>query len=88
MQYNSPGFMRNARQHRQFGLACLELAQTALRHWASDGGLVVADAASSSPKYWKSRSWRCAVLSLACLCRVCSRRYAVDARRPAVCLRV
>jgi hypothetical protein len=31
LQYNNTGFMRNRRQHRQFGLAGLEMAQVCVR---------------------------------------------------------
>lgn len=54
MQYHSPGFLRNSRQYRQFGLAALEVAQTCVKHWCTPGGLVVPDSASSNPSHWQS----------------------------------
>lgn len=54
IQLRSPGFLPNARQHRMFGLATLELAQLARRHWnsvkAGTDGAVVLDTGSSA---WK-----------------------------------
>lgn len=35
IQLTCPGFLSNARQHRMFGLASLEVAQLARRHWDS-----------------------------------------------------
>lgn len=35
MQYQSPGFLKNSRQHRQFGCAALELSQVLRSHWIS-----------------------------------------------------
>jgi hypothetical protein len=29
-QYNAPGFLKNTRQHRQFGLAAIEIAQVSM----------------------------------------------------------
>eukprot|EP01138_Halocafeteria_seosinensis_P009414 gb/GECG01009620.1/.p1 GENE.gb/GECG01009620.1/~~gb/GECG01009620.1/.p1 ORF type:complete len:1139 (+),score=132.97 gb/GECG01009620.1/:1-3417(+) len=51
MQYESPGFLRNPRQHRQFGLAALEIAQTVRSHWLSlrgDEGLYCFNRCSSN----------------------------------------
>lgn len=52
IQLRCPGFLTNARQHRMFGLASLELAQLVRRHWCSlkSGGLgeMVPDAGSSA----------------------------------------
>ena len=52
IQLTCPGFLTNVRQHRMFGLATLELAQLARRHWDSLGsggtGAVVPDTGSST----------------------------------------
>ena len=52
IQLRCPGFLSNARQHRMFGLASLEVAQLARRHWdsvkAGEGGAIVQEAGSSA----------------------------------------
>ena len=40
-QYNAPGFLKNWRQHRQFGLAALEIAQVGHGDGETLGALVV-----------------------------------------------
>ena len=40
-QYNAPGFLKNWRQHRQFGLAALEIAQVGYGDGETLGALVV-----------------------------------------------
>ncbi|CAM9274638.1 unnamed protein product [Scytosiphon promiscuus] len=51
IQLRCPGFLSNARQHRMFGLASLELAQLVRRHWddikAGGTGAMVPDQGSS-----------------------------------------
>jgi hypothetical protein len=53
---DSPGFLPQRRQHRQFGLAVLHMAQALLEHAAAlvrgDAGLAVSDAASSKRGYY------------------------------------
>lgn len=57
IQLRCPGFLSNARQHRMFGLASLEVAQLVLSHWdsvkAGGAGAMVPDAGSSA---WQPRS--------------------------------
>lgn len=52
IQLRCPGFLSNARQHRMFGLASLELAQLVRRHWdsvkAGGTGAMVPDQGSST----------------------------------------
>lgn len=52
IQLKCPGFLSNARQHRMFGLAALEVAQLVRRHWdsvkAGGAGAIVPDAGSSA----------------------------------------
>ena len=51
MQLDTPGFIRNHRQHRQFGLAVLQMAKQLKRHTElvrnGLGGLKIRDTASS-----------------------------------------
>lgn len=57
IQLQCPGFLTNARQHRMFGLASLELAQLVRGHWdsvkAGGAGAMVPNSGSST---WKSVS--------------------------------
>lgn len=52
IQLRCPGFLSNARQHRMFGLASLEVAQLVRRHWDSvktgGAGAMVREAGSSA----------------------------------------
>ena len=55
IQLDHPGFLPNLRQHRQFGLAVLQMSQSLLEHIAlivegNQDGLFVSDASSSSPE--------------------------------------
>ena len=56
IQLRCPGFLPNARQHRMFGLASLEVAQLVRGHWdsikAGGAGTMVPDAGSST---WQPR---------------------------------
>ena len=51
IQLRCPGFLPNARQHRMFGLASLEVAQLVRRHWVSvkagEAGAMVRESGSS-----------------------------------------
>jgi hypothetical protein len=52
-QYDSPGFLKNTKQYRQFGLAAIEVAQLCLKVWRS-GGLSLPDSVASLPSLWNS----------------------------------
>lgn len=66
IQLTCPGFLVNSRQHRMFGLASLEVAQLARRHWESlkAGGIgaVVPDVGSSA---WRPQSAKNSALGAA-----------------------
>ena len=56
VQLNTPGFLPNIRQHRQFGLAVLHMAQTLREHtmarYHGEKGIAVADVMSSKIGYF------------------------------------
>jgi len=56
VQLETPGFMPNERQHRQFGLSVLQMAQTMRQHtkliMAGEEGLLVPDVAASNTEWY------------------------------------
>lgn len=56
-QYDSPGFVPNVRQHRQFGCGALELQQLLRHHWASLRGDEVELTGSAAASYKAVRGW-------------------------------